>query len=64
MLVKRKNYTALGHTGGFTTDQVEGYQAALMVNREAGVGVVLLANVRGTIDTTDLALRSLDILSK
>lgn len=64
MLVKRKNYTALGHTGAFTIDHVEGYQAALMVNREAGVGVILLANVRGTIDTTDLALRSLDVLSK
>ena len=59
MVVKRKNYTALGHDGA-----VAGYQAALMVNRKAGVGVILLANVLGTIDTTNMALRSLDILSK
>ena len=59
MVVKRKNYTAFGHDGA-----VAGYQAALMVNRKAGVGVILLANVLGTIDTTNMALRSLDILSK
>ena len=59
MVVKRKNYTALGHDGA-----VAGYQAALMVNRKAGIGVILLANVLGTIDTTTMALRSLDILSK
>ena len=35
-----------------------------MVNRKAGIGVILLANVLGTIDTTTMALRSLDILSK
>ncbi len=59
MVVKRKNYTALGHDGA-----VAGYQAALMLNRKAGIGVILLANVLGTIDTTTMALRSLDILSK
>jgi CubicO group peptidase (beta-lactamase class C family) len=58
MIVKRKGYIALGHNGA-----VAGYQAALMLNREAGMGVIILANVLGTVDTTDLALQALDILS-
>lgn len=42
-----------------------GYQATLYMNRELGVGVILFANATGAaVDTDDLALKSLDILSK
>ncbi len=36
-----------------------------MLNRKAGIGVILLANVLGTIDTTTIRRSgALDILSK
>jgi CubicO group peptidase (beta-lactamase class C family) len=57
---RRDGYVALGHGGA-----VAGYQAALYVNRKAGVGVVVLANVLGTPLSTDgLATRVLDMISK
>jgi CubicO group peptidase (beta-lactamase class C family) len=57
----RDTYTAFGHGGA-----VAGYQAALYLNREAGVGVILFANALGpgAVDTDGLALKALDILSK
>jgi CubicO group peptidase (beta-lactamase class C family) len=60
-VTRRDNYTAFGHGGAVT-----GYQAALYVNREASVAVIALANALGNnaVDTEDLALKSLDILSK
>jgi CubicO group peptidase (beta-lactamase class C family) len=61
MLTRRDNYTAFGHGGA-----VDGYQAGLYVNREASVGVIVLANALGSnaVNTAELALRSLDMLSK
>jgi CubicO group peptidase (beta-lactamase class C family) len=60
-VMRRDKYTAFGHSGA-----VAGYQAALYMNRESGVGVIVLANSIGvgTVDTDELALRGLDILSK
>jgi CubicO group peptidase (beta-lactamase class C family) len=57
----RDNYTAFGHGG-----DVAGYQAALYMNRDENVGVILFANSTGSgaVDTDDLALRALDVLSK
>jgi len=57
----RDTYTAFGHGG-----DVAGYQAALYMNREDNVGVVVFANSigRGGIDTEDLAFSALDLLSK
>ncbi len=59
---RRDTYTAFGHRGAVDP----GYQAALYVNRDLGVGVILFANSTGagSVDTDDLALKSLDILSK
>lgn len=57
---RRDNYVAFGHGGG-----VAGYQAALQMNREAKVAVIVLANAIGeTVATGDLALKALDMLSK
>jgi D-alanyl-D-alanine carboxypeptidase len=56
-VIRRDNYIAFGHSGG-----VAGYTAMLQINRQAGVGVIVLAN--GPANTGSLALRSLDILSK
>jgi CubicO group peptidase (beta-lactamase class C family) len=60
-VIRRKTYTAFGHGGA-----VAGYQAALYMNRDALIGVILLANSQGpgSINTHDLALSSLDVLSK
>jgi CubicO group peptidase (beta-lactamase class C family) len=59
-VIRREHFTAVGHTGG-----VAGYQAALYLDRKAGVAAVVLANVIGTsVSTDDLALRSLDIVAK
>jgi CubicO group peptidase (beta-lactamase class C family) len=60
-VMRRDNYIAFGHGG-----DVSGYQAALYMNRSAGVGVILLSNAigNGALSTDDLALRSLDLLSK
>jgi CubicO group peptidase (beta-lactamase class C family) len=56
---RRDRYTSFGHSGA-----VAGYEAALYMNREAGLAVIVLANSTGVLDTTTLALRSLDIVSK
>lgn len=60
-LTRRDNYTAFGHSGA-----VDGYQAGLYVNREASVGVIVLSNALGNnaVNTADLALKWLDMLSK
>lgn len=59
-VTRRDNYVAFGHGGG-----VAGYQAALQMNREAKVAVIVLANAIGeTVGTGDLALKALDMLSK
>ena len=60
-VMRREGYTAFGHGG-----DVAGYQAALYMNREKGVGVIVLANSIGFkgISTDDLALKALDLLSK
>ena len=56
--IRREHFPAIGHSGSVT-----GYQAALYLDRKAGVAVVLLANVIGSpLNTTDLALRCLDVL--
>jgi CubicO group peptidase (beta-lactamase class C family) len=60
MVMRRDTYVAFGHGG-----DVAGYQAALYMNREANIGVIVLANVGGgALNTDSIALRSLDILSK
>jgi CubicO group peptidase (beta-lactamase class C family) len=61
MVMRRDNYVALGHGGS-----VAGYQAALYLNRDSGLGLIVLANALGpgSVSTEDLALRSLDLLSK
>ncbi len=60
-LTRRDNYTAFGHGGA-----VDGYQAGLYVNREASIALIVLSNALGSnaVNTEDLALKSLDILSK
>lgn len=60
-VMHRDTYTAFGHGG-----TVAGYQAALYMNRETGVGVILLENALGpgVVDTHALALKALDMLSK
>jgi D-alanyl-D-alanine carboxypeptidase len=60
MLLRRDSYTAFGHGGA-----VAGYQAALYMNRDASLAVIVLANtLGGDIDTQSLSLKSLDMLSK
>lgn len=63
MVIRRDTYTAFGHAGA-----VAGYQAGLYMNREAKIGVIVLANALGdqtqSVGTTDLALSALDMLSK
>jgi CubicO group peptidase (beta-lactamase class C family) len=61
VVVKRPTYTAVGHDG-----DVAGYEAALYMNRGAGIGVIVLANSTGddALDSGAFALAVLDILSK
>jgi len=61
MVMKRPTYTAVGHGG-----DVAGYEAALYMNRAAGIGVIVLANSTGdhALDSDALALDALDLLSK
>jgi CubicO group peptidase (beta-lactamase class C family) len=54
---RRDSYVALGHGGA-----VAGYTAELLMNRKAGVGVIVLSN--GAANPTSIAQRALDILSK
>src|ERR1041385_7832832 len=59
-VTRRDSYVAFGHGGG-----AAGYQAALQMNRDAKVAVIVLANAIGeTVGTGDLAFRALDMLSK
>ena len=59
--MRRDGYTAFGHGGA-----VAGYQAGLYMNRQAGIGVIVLSNAIGgdAVGVDGLALRSLDLLSK
>jgi CubicO group peptidase (beta-lactamase class C family) len=60
MVLRRDSYTAFGHGGA-----VAGYQAALYMNRDASLAVIVLANTLGdVVDSQSLSLKSLDILSK
>jgi CubicO group peptidase (beta-lactamase class C family) len=61
MFVRKGRYVAAGHGGS-----VNGFSAALYMNRAAGVAVVVLssANGDGAVSVQDLALRSLDAFSK
>jgi CubicO group peptidase (beta-lactamase class C family) len=61
MVLRRDGYIAFGHGG-----DVAGYQAALYMNRDKGIALVVMANALGpgTVDTEDIALQSLDLLSK
>ena len=54
---RRDSYVAFGHGGA-----VAGYTAELLMNRKAGVGVIVLSN--GAANPTSIAQRALDILSK
>jgi CubicO group peptidase (beta-lactamase class C family) len=54
---RRENYVAFGHGGA-----VAGYTAELLMNRKAGVGVIVLSN--GAANPSSIAERALDILSK
>jgi len=54
---RRDSYVAFGHGGA-----VAGYTAELLMNRKAGVGVIVLSN--GAANPTSIAERALDILSK
>lgn len=60
-VMRRDHYIAVGHSGA-----VAGYQAALYMNREAHIGLIVLANAigPGTVNTSNLALNALDLLSK
>jgi CubicO group peptidase (beta-lactamase class C family) len=60
MLLRRDTYTAFGHGGA-----VAGYQAALYMNRDANLAVIVLANTLGdnVVDSQGLSLKSLDMLS-
>ena len=61
MFVRKGKYIAAGHGGS-----VNGFSAALYMNRAAGVAVVVLssANGDGATNVQELALRALDALSK
>jgi CubicO group peptidase (beta-lactamase class C family) len=61
MAERRDNYISFGHGGA-----VAGYQAALYINRDAGLAMIVLSNAigPGSVNPTDLALHALDLLSK
>ena len=54
---RRENYVAFGHGGA-----VAGYTASLLMNRKAGIGVIVLSN--GAVNPTSVSEGALDILSK
>jgi CubicO group peptidase (beta-lactamase class C family) len=60
IVIRRPTYTALGHDG-----DVAGYQAALYINKDVAIGVVVLANSAGdgVLDSDAVALNALDLLS-
>lgn len=57
----RDHYVAVGHGGA-----VAGYQAALYMNRDKHFGLIVLVNALGpgTVSAGDLALSSLDLVSR
>ena len=59
MTKRRDGYVAFGHGG-----DLAGYQAAMYINRDKGVGVITLSNTRNGPIAGDLAIRALDVLSK
>lgn len=61
MFIREGKYIAAGHGGA-----VSGFSAALYMNREAGVAVVVLSSAigNGAVNVDELALRTLDALSK
>ena len=60
-IMRRDHYIAVGHGGA-----VAGYQAALYMNRETHIGLIVLVNAigPGSVSSADLATRALDLLSK
>jgi CubicO group peptidase (beta-lactamase class C family) len=54
---RREGYTEFGHGGA-----VAGYTASMLMNRKAGVGVIVFSN--GAANPANIAQRALDILSK
>jgi hypothetical protein len=58
MVIRRDTYIAFGHGGS-----VAGYLAGLYMNRQANVGVIILANSTA-VNPDNLALKALDLLSK
>jgi CubicO group peptidase (beta-lactamase class C family) len=60
-VMRRGDYVVFGHGGA-----VAGYNAALFINRDEEFAVIALANALGpkTVDTQELALRCLDVVSK
>ena len=59
LLRSRRGTQTFGHGG-----DVAGYQAAMYINRDKGIGVIVLSNTRNGAIEGDLAIRSLDIVSK
>ena len=61
MFIRERRFIAAGHSGA-----VSGFSAALYMNREAGVAVVVLSSAigKGAVNVDQLALRALDALSK
>ena len=61
MFIREGRYIAAGHNGA-----VNGFSAALYMNREAGVAVMVLSSAigKGAVNVDELALRALDALSK
>lgn len=61
MFIREGKYIAAGHSGA-----VSGFSAALYMNREAGIAVVVLASAigKGAVNVDELALQALDVLSK
>jgi CubicO group peptidase (beta-lactamase class C family) len=61
MFIRMGRYIAEGHNGA-----VSGFSAALYMDREAGVAVVVMSSASGvgSVNADVLALRALDALSK
>jgi CubicO group peptidase (beta-lactamase class C family) len=61
IVLSREHYIAFGHGGA-----VAGYQAELFLNRDRDLALIVLANALGpgSVNTGDLGLRSLDLVSK
>lgn len=59
MVKRRDGYVAFGHAGDSA-----GYQAAVYINRDKGIGVILPSNNRNGPIKGDLAVSSHNLLSK